>query len=344
MPKSRLKIIGYVSSQGLGSFFYRHSYYIGLKLAFMKKIIILLLCFLCNGLFAHIDRPIDALIFEGKTYDTYSLPLNSFVKNDRQLKRKLLSNPVNHRIPKHYYATFEIKDNKLYLNKIELIVISERSMRLWKFPLALNYTLKKIPAPEIFGKKTSYPIFCKWYTGKLFATIFDGTRGTKYLFDENYYFEFENGKYIGNFKFETRTAQSKYVSMPEAHLMHKFFSDKSFTADNKLFDLRCIDNLNLLSPEEFSLIKDGQAFKTRGYFSLDEKKRPRLSIPKTRNTPAQSLSLINMLSHDISDFKNGDRVEATLTLNPNIYSRIGLLSLSHLEDDELIHSPDFFLR
>ncbi len=310
----------------------------------MKKIIILLLCSLCNLLFAHIDRPIDALIFEGKTYESYTHPLDSFVKNDRNLKRKLLPNPVNPRIPKHYYATFEIKDNKLFLNKIDLIIISEKSMRFWKFPLALNYSYKTVPASDLFGKDATYPIFCDWYSGTLFSTIFDGTRTRTKLFKENYLFEFKNGKLISETSLLARTLLSKNISLEEAKLLPKMFSDKSFSAENNLFDLRCITNLNLLSQAEFDIVGKGELFKTRGYLKKDGKNRYYLHMPKTHNTPEQRLSLMNSSSHDISSFKEGDRVEATLLFPYNIYSRAALINLSHLNDDELIHSPDFFLR
>lgn len=311
----------------------------------MKRILfITLLAFAFNLLFAHIDRPMDALIFEGKTYETYSQPLSSFVGSSRTLKRTLAANPANPRLPKHYYATYEIRDSKLYLNKVEIIYLSDSTMRKWRFPLALNYELRFLEASKLFGEGVEYPILCDWYTGTLFSTIFDGNRYYLHLFDENYYFKIKEGNFIDYKKFSTRNILASTVSVGEERLIYKFFTDESFGYKNKLIDLRCVADLSRITENEFFAINNGQPFKTRGFYSLDKRKNPCIYVGRTRNSNIIKLAMIDESKQNLSDFKVGDRVEAVISLSPKDRKKVALLHLKHLDDDELIHSPDFFLR
>lgn len=295
-------------------------------------------------MYAHIDRPVDALIFEGKTYETYSQPLGSFVGNDKAKKRLLSQNPTNPRLPKHYYATYEIKDSKLYLNKVEIIKISDATMRKWRIPLALTYELVPLEAEKLFGSGATYPILCNWYSGVLFSTIFDGSRFYLNLFNDNYYFSIKEGEFLSMEEYSTRNIFANCVSKNEAHLIYKFFTDKSFGYENKLIDLRAVADLSFLNQNEFLITRDGKPFKTRAFFALDKRKNPCLYMPRTANSEMLKLSLIDKSGQDISEFKTGDRVEAIISISPYESRNIALVGLRKLNADELIFSPDFSLR
>jgi hypothetical protein len=167
----------------------------------MKTILIIQLTLLfALKVFATEQCP-DTIIYNGKKYTLHSHPLYAYFENNPDKKPKV--NIISSGLWRGYVATFEVKDNQLFLKDIE-IMGPERD---WKWQSVIN---------EVFPDQKEIKV--NWFTGLL--VIPHGGKVANY-FEWDY--GSSNKKYLlvkidkGDLKKEKDFKYKKYEELKKRH-------------------------------------------------------------------------------------------------------------------------------
>ncbi|MEO0414280.1 MAG: hypothetical protein AAF226_04915 [Verrucomicrobiota bacterium] len=151
----------------------------------------------------------DLLIYDGTTYSIRSNPLESYLATTggtaptASWKSEVMST-ANYR---GYVATFEIREAKLFIKKVEIEVRKEPSLfaQLWakltKSTAHASYIKERADLSEVFMTKTSSPRFADWFTGILEIPVEDGV-GYHFNPEHAHLFRIEKGNVIRDRKVE----------------------------------------------------------------------------------------------------------------------------------------------
>ena len=122
---------------------------------------ILLLLLISPVVFATAQAP-DVLIYNGKTYDLFSNPLEDFYREDKSKKPRfwIAPNMMSSGNWRGYIATWEIIDNQLYLTKIDSWFCSPS--------IKTKNGCRRVTLRDLFGSKVvDDRVLAIWFTGRL---------------------------------------------------------------------------------------------------------------------------------------------------------------------------------
>ena len=159
----------------------------------MKKILLLVVIFLAVPAtsWATAQFP-DNLIYEGKILGIYSNPLEQYFNKDHPKPIEWMNYTCS-ALWRGYVATWQIKDNKLYLVKLVEGTCANDA--------------PEIPLSKLFpGKKA--PIFAEWFTGTLVAPQGERLKyvhmGYQSVYEKELHIEVKNGVVQGTKTIDNR--------------------------------------------------------------------------------------------------------------------------------------------
>jgi hypothetical protein len=130
----------------------------------------------------------EAIIVGGRSQLLFSMPLNEYLQvpdNAKKFNTLATGMQVCSILQRRYAGVWELKDRKLYLNRLE-IRDCQRS--------------RQIALPDLFAGKQS-PIWASWYSGKLYIPQGKSTGtirgGYGLLFDRYLAIEIDKGQIVG---------------------------------------------------------------------------------------------------------------------------------------------------
>lgn len=155
---------------------------------------ILLLMLITSAAFATAQAP-DVLIYNGKTYDLFSNPLEDFYGEDESKRPKFWVAPdtMSSGNWRGYIATWEIIDDKLYLTKIDS----------WfcRPSIRTKSGCRRVTVRDLFGGKVvDGKVFASWFSDKL--RVLDGKQlkyvhsGYASIYERDLIFDVDAGKIV----------------------------------------------------------------------------------------------------------------------------------------------------
>lgn len=166
-------------------------------LKFTKQRVLLscLLLILIPQMAAATAQAPDLLIYNGKTYDLFSNPLEEFYNKNKSKRPKFWVEPhtVSSGNWRGYVATWEIIDDKLFLRKIDS----------WfcKPSIRTENGCRKVALSDLFGKRfIDGKVFASWFSDKL--RVPDGKElkyihsGYASIYERDIFFDVNSGKII----------------------------------------------------------------------------------------------------------------------------------------------------
>ena len=147
--------------------------------------------FLSNTVFGTEQYP-DKIIYKGKEYDLYSYPLECYFKKHPD---KRPEGPRSSALWRRYVATFEIKDNQLYIKNIELMIhtFNKKEGHKTKYKSVLN---EVFPNQELVKLDCITGLLHLSYTGGSFLLeINNGDLKTEKQFNDEEYEEFKEKQF-----------------------------------------------------------------------------------------------------------------------------------------------------
>jgi len=156
---------------------------------------IILTIFLSSVVWASAQIP-DTMIYNGKKYMFENNPLESYFKKhpNKFPKSEIWSSGLS----KGYIATFEIKDNLLYLKDIKIYVREEKEKSGYFAPELKSVLNKVFPRQEL--------VKADWFTGLIVLSYGKviGFEGFESIYDRYLLFEIDKGEIIQEKQFDNK--------------------------------------------------------------------------------------------------------------------------------------------
>lgn len=277
----------------------------------------------------------DRIIFDGETHPLFSNPLDDYWKRPQDKPELFSEGAMSTGNWRGYVATFELRDDTLWLNKIEKEYDNDQAD---KDDHRNSWVMRVIPAYKVFPME-DYPIKATWYSGVLRIPQGEQLRyvhmGYQSTYERELIFVIEHGQVVESHVIDNA---GKNLYRSQSDLEFCAIGNAELDASGDWIDGRLID-----IREAHDLFETGKPFRMRGIFFTNDDGAPPayLWIPDTPKTQSVQLP-INELP-DNYQAAEGSHVEVAGRFQPapDGGHHFVASSIQPLKPGQTIHDPEY---